>query len=100
MPGACAMHGLLVRSRRQPPRQRHSHLEQVFHCSLSSLAPLTQLSLMVSGARLVCLAAIGAVAARAGGATPWTGAGRVALWGALAMAATAEIGKLFGTVIS
>src|SRR5215831_10708477 len=64
------------------------------------LAPLTQISLMVSGASLVCLAALGALAARTGGASPWIGGGRVAFWGALAMAATAIIGKLFGTTIS
>jgi VIT1/CCC1 family predicted Fe2+/Mn2+ transporter len=64
------------------------------------LAPLTQISLMVSGASLVCLAALGAIAARTGGASMWLGGGRVAFWGALAMAATAVIGKLFGTTIS
>ena len=63
-------------------------------------APLTQISLMVSGASLICLAALGAVAARTGGASPWIGAGRVAFWGALAMAATAAIGKLFGTSVA
>ena len=63
-------------------------------------APLTYLSLLVSGASLVCLAALGALAARTGGASPWIGGARVAFWGALAMAATAMIGKLFGTTIS
>lgn len=64
------------------------------------LAPLAQISLLVSVASLVCLAALGALAARTGGASPWLGGGRVAFWGALAMAATAIIGKLFGTTIS
>ena len=41
---------------------------------------------------------LGAVAARTGGAPVLKGAGRVVLWGALAMAITALIGKLFGTV--
>ena len=63
-------------------------------------APLTHLPLIVSGASLVCLAALGALAARTGGASSWIGAGRVAFWGALAMAATAIIGKLFGTAVS
>jgi vacuolar iron transporter family protein len=63
-------------------------------------APLTNLWLIVSGASLVCLAALGALAAHTGGASPWIGAGRVAFWGALAMAATAVIGKLFGTTVS
>jgi len=64
------------------------------------LAPVSQISLMVSVASLVCLAALGALAARTGGASPWVGAGRVAFWGAIAMAVTAIIGKLFGTTIS
>src|SRR5215471_20791980 len=63
------------------------------------LAPLTQISLMVSGASLVCLATLGALAARTGGASPWVGGGRVAFWGAIAMAVTAIIGKFFGTTI-
>jgi len=63
-------------------------------------APLLHLPLIVSGASLICLAALGALAARTGGASPWIGAGRVAFWGALAMAATAIIGKLFGTAVS
>ena len=63
-------------------------------------APLPRLPLIVSGASLVCLAALGALAARTGGASPWVGASRVAFWGALAMAATAAIGKLFGTAVS
>lgn len=64
------------------------------------LAPLSQLSLFVSAASLVCLAGLGATAAHTGGASAWVGAARVAFWGALAMAATAMIGKLFGTTVS
>ena len=63
-------------------------------------APLNVLAYLVSAASLVCLAALGALAARTGGASPWVGSGRVAFWGALAMAATAGIGKLFGTTVS
>ena len=64
------------------------------------LAPLSHLSLLISGASLICLGVLGALAARAGGASPWVGGLRVAFWGALAMAATAAVGKLFGTAIS
>jgi VIT1/CCC1 family predicted Fe2+/Mn2+ transporter len=64
------------------------------------LAPLSQLSLLVSAASLVCLGGLGAIAAHTGGASAWVGAIRVAFWGALAMAATAMIGKLFGTTVS
>jgi VIT1/CCC1 family predicted Fe2+/Mn2+ transporter len=47
---------------------------------------------------LAFLAALGGLAAQAGGAKLWLGAGRVAFWGALAMAATAAVGSLFGVV--
>jgi len=45
---------------------------------------------------LAFLVVLGAVGARAGGAPMMRGALRVAFWGALAMAATAGIGMLFG----
>ena len=64
------------------------------------LAPLAIVAVAVSAVSLVCLAGLGALAAGAGGASPWVGAGRVALWGALAMAATAGVGALFGTATS
>ena len=54
----------------------------------------------VSIASLLSLTALGAIAARAGGASALRGAGRVAFWGALAMAATAGVGSLFGTTVS
>ncbi|HSL48815.1 MAG TPA: VIT1/CCC1 transporter family protein, partial [Candidatus Deferrimicrobiaceae bacterium] len=63
------------------------------------LAPASGLVLTVSVVSLLCLAALGALAARAGGAAAAAGAGRVVFWGALAMAATAGIGKLFGTTV-
>lgn len=44
------------------------------------------------------LAVLGGLAAKAGGANIWKGAVRVAFWGALAMAATAGVGSLFGVV--
>ena len=54
------------------------------------------LTTLLVGATLVLLAALGAVAARLGGAPMVPGALRVLLWGALAMGASAAIGKLFG----
>jgi VIT1/CCC1 family predicted Fe2+/Mn2+ transporter len=51
----------------------------------------------VAASSLGFLAALGAVAARMGGAPAATGAWRVAFWGALAMVVTAGIGALFGT---
>ena len=53
---------------------------------------------VVAGSSLVFLALMGGVAARIGGARVAVGAGRVTLWGALAMAATAAVGTLFGGV--
>jgi vacuolar iron transporter family protein len=52
----------------------------------------------VTGTALVFLAALGFVAARVGGASPWMGAARVTFWGALAMAITAGAGAWFGAV--
>jgi VIT1/CCC1 family predicted Fe2+/Mn2+ transporter len=46
------------------------------------------------------LAALGAVAARMGGASAPKGAWRVTFWGALAMAITAGVGALFGTAMN
>lgn len=65
-----------------------------------TLSPLATMVLVVSGVSLLCLAGLGALAARAGGASAWIGAGRVAFWSALAMAATAVVGKIFGTTVS
>lgn len=48
---------------------------------------------------LVCLALLGVAGAKAGGASPWRAAARVTFWGALAMAVTAGIGRLVGTVV-
>jgi VIT1/CCC1 family predicted Fe2+/Mn2+ transporter len=53
---------------------------------------------LVPGTSLVFLALLGGLAARAGGAGVMVGAIRVTFWGALAMALTAGVGALFGTV--
>jgi len=60
----------------------------------SSLIPLVAVS------SLVFLAVLGALAAQAGGANWKNGALRVLFWGAVAMAATALVGKLFGTAVN
>jgi VIT1/CCC1 family predicted Fe2+/Mn2+ transporter len=64
-----------------------------------TLAPPAGLSLTVAGASLACLIALGALAARAGGAPAGIGALRVGFWGALAMAVTAAAGALFGAAV-
>jgi VIT1/CCC1 family predicted Fe2+/Mn2+ transporter len=53
---------------------------------------------LVAGTSLMFLALLGGLAARAGGAGVMVGALRVTFWGALAMAVTAGVGSLFGTV--
>ncbi len=66
--------------------------------AVTALAPLTGLIALVSGTSLVFLALLGGLAARAGGARVTMGAIRVTFWGALAMAVTAGVGWLFGTI--
>jgi VIT1/CCC1 family predicted Fe2+/Mn2+ transporter len=60
------------------------------------VAPVSGVIVIVSGTSLICLGVLGALAARAGGASPTKGALRVTFWGALAMALTTAVGALFG----
>ncbi|MGD8587719.1 MAG: VIT family protein [Chromatiales bacterium] len=60
------------------------------------LSPLQFTIPTVAAGSLICLALLGVISARAGGADPLIGAGRVTFWGALAMAATAVVGSFFG----
>ncbi len=63
------------------------------------IAPADALVAVVSAASLAFLALLGAVGARAGGANVLRATVRVTFWGALAMALTAGIGRLFGAVL-
>ena len=63
------------------------------------IAPTARLVPIVTVASLAFLALLGAIGARAGGADPIKGMARVTFWGAIAMAATAGIGKMFGAVV-
>jgi VIT1/CCC1 family predicted Fe2+/Mn2+ transporter len=63
------------------------------------IAPGAYLLPSVAGVSLIFLAVLGGLAASAGGASAAVGAGRVAFWGALAMALTAGVGALFGTAV-
>jgi VIT1/CCC1 family predicted Fe2+/Mn2+ transporter len=75
--------------------------------SIGGLVPL--LTLLAVGERLLIttvatvsllfLALLGALAARAGGASMLTGASRVMAWGAVAMAVTALVGSAFGAIL-
>jgi VIT1/CCC1 family predicted Fe2+/Mn2+ transporter len=60
--------------------------------------PGSQLIPVVAVFSLVFLALLGVIAARAGGASITVGAIRVTFWGALAMALTAGVGRIFGVV--
>jgi VIT1/CCC1 family predicted Fe2+/Mn2+ transporter len=63
-------------------------------------APSAQIVPVVSAASLVFLALLGGIGAKAGGANVLRAMLRVTFWGALAMAATAGIGALFGTTVA
>jgi len=63
------------------------------------LAPARSVSVIVVGITLILLAILGLAAARIGGASMLRGAVRVTFWGALAMGASALVGRLFGTSV-
>ena len=66
---------------------------------VATIAPTPWLTRLVIASALLLLTVLGAVAARVGGAAMGRGALRVAFWGALAMAASAGVGRLFGTQV-
>ncbi len=66
---------------------------------LALFSPSMFIITIVAGGSLLSLALLGGLAARAGGANIVVGVGRVTLWGAVAMAATAVVGAIFGTVV-
>lgn len=63
------------------------------------LTPVGRIGMVVSGLSLVFLALLGGVSAYVGGAPVAKAVMRVTFWGALAMAATAGIGRLFGVAV-
>ncbi len=65
---------------------------------VTASAPENILIPLVAGTSLAFLALLGGLAAHTGGAGVTVGAMRVTFWGALAMAVTAGVGALFGTV--
>ena len=64
----------------------------------AAMAPDGAIAVWVTRATLLALAGLGAVGAQAGGAGIARGTVRVLVWGAMAMAATAAVGHLFGVV--
>ena len=65
----------------------------------AACSPPQSIALAVAAVTLIGLIALGAIGALAGGAAPLPATARVVFWGALAMAVTAGIGKLVGTVL-
>lgn len=63
------------------------------------LAPMPAMIPAVAASALAFLALLGWVGAAAGGASPWRPTLRVMFWGALALVATALIGRAFGAVV-
>ena len=64
-----------------------------------AIVPERMIAVAATATSLVFLALLGAIGAAAGGAGVTKAVVRVTFWGALAMAITAGIGKLFGTVV-
>jgi VIT1/CCC1 family predicted Fe2+/Mn2+ transporter len=67
---------------------------------ISAMVPVSTITRYVTISALVLLIVLGAIAARVGGASALRGAARVAFWGALAMAMSAIVGRLFGTNVA
>lgn len=66
---------------------------------IAAFVPAPRVASVVMGGALLLLAVLGAIAARVGGAGMLRGAGRVVLWGALAMGISALVGRLIGTPV-
>ncbi len=66
---------------------------------LAAVLPMRLMGLGMAGGAILFLALLGGLAARAGGAPMGKPVLRVVVWGALAMAATAGIGRLVGTAV-
>lgn len=66
---------------------------------VAAIAPAGSAIMAIVCLSLLCLALLGYVGARLGGAQVVRSMGRTLFWGALAMAVTSAIGALFGTVV-
>ena len=63
------------------------------------LSPESRIIVLVAISTVIGLAVLGGLGASAGGAGLLRGAARVTFWGALAMAATAAVGAIFGVTV-
>ena len=68
--------------------------------AIAAVAPGAAIIWLITAGSLLCLALLGAIGAKAGGAPTFRAVLRVTFWGAFAMAATAAIGMAFGTSIA
>ena len=66
---------------------------------IAALSPVSYISWLISGGSLFALSLLGAVGAQAGGAGILRAMLRVTFWGAVAMAATAIIGRMVGHAV-
>lgn len=69
-----------------------------FPLAVAWVVPELHVLILVAAASLFFLALLGGFAAYTGGASITVGAARVTFWGALAMALTAVVGRLFGVI--
>jgi VIT1/CCC1 family predicted Fe2+/Mn2+ transporter len=70
----------------------------IFPLIVVTITPIESLMMYVAIASLLCLALLGGLAAKAGGANIIRGVLRVTFWSAIAMAVTTCIGELFKTI--
>jgi len=73
-------------------------LGALFPVLMIVISPAGQIAQATAVVALLVLTALGGVAAFAGGASVQRGAGRMLLWGAVALGLTALVGRLFGAV--
>lgn len=71
----------------------------LFPVLVCAIVPWGRVTPLVVALTIVMLALLGGIAARTGGASPVGGALRVVLWGGLAMAITAGVGRLFHVAV-
>ena len=88
-----------ARSRSRAGVTRRQSAHRAGRPGRAALVPASRIVLAVPVGSLFALAALGALSAEAGGARRGRAIVRVTFWGALAMALTAAIGHLFGTVV-
>lgn len=67
--------------------------------AVAMLAPESYVVPAVAAGSLICLALLGMLGARTGGAALGPAVLRVTFWGMMAMAVTAGVGRLFGTAV-